>query len=226
MNLLDQPLGEIASSIPGATRVFHDYGLDFCCGGHVSLRAAATVKNLDADAIAARLKALLAGGAAAERDWSVAPAGELIDHILARFHDTHRAQLPELIRLAERVEHVHGGKSACPRGLAAHLQVMLENMESHMQKEEQVLFPLLAQGHGAMAGGPIAVMRMEHDQHGEALEQLAALTQDLTLPPEACNTWTALYNGLRSLREDLMEHIHLENHILFANAGAGTPAYA
>ncbi len=224
MNLLDQPLGDLASTIPGATRVFHDYGLDFCCGGHVSLRAAATVKELDADAIAARLHALTAAGQPAGRDWAAAPAGELIDHILSRYHDVHREQLPELLRLAERVEQVHGAKPECPRGLAAHLLVMLENMESHMQKEEQVLFPLLAAGRGAMAFGPISVMRMEHDQHGEALERLAELTNNLTLPPEACNTWTALYTGLRTLREDLMEHIHLENNILFANASA--PAHA
>ena len=224
MNLLDQPLGDLASTIPGATRVFHDYGLDFCCGGHVSLRAAATIKELDADAIAARLHALTAAGQAAGQDWATAPAAELIDHILSRYHDVHRQQLPELLRLAERVEQVHGAKPDCPRGLAAHLLVMLENMESHMQKEEQVLFPLLAAGRGAMAFGPISVMRMEHDQHGEALERLAELTHNLSLPPEACNTWTALYTGLRTLREDLMEHIHLENNILFANASA--PAHA
>lgn len=224
MNLLDQSLGDLASTIPGATRVFHDYGLDFCCGGHVSLRAAATVKELDADAIAARLHALTAAGQATGEDWSAAHPADLIDHILSRYHDVHREQLPELLRLAERVEQVHGAKPDCPRGLAAHLLVMLENMESHMQKEEQVLFPLLAAGRGAMAFGPISVMRMEHEQHGEALERLAALTHNLTLPPEACNTWTALYTGLRTLREDLMEHIHLENNILFANASA--PAHA
>lgn len=226
MNLLDQPLGDLASTIPGATRVFHEYGLDFCCGGHVSLRAAATVKDLDADAIVERLRALVAAGAPAGRDWNAAEPADLIDHILSRYHDVHREQLPELIRLAERVEHVHGAKPDCPRGLAEHLLVMLDNMESHMQKEEQVLFPMLAHGRGAMAGGPISVMRMEHVQHGEALDHLATLTHNLTLPPEACNTWTALYTGLRTLREDLMEHIHLENNILFANASAAAPAHA
>jgi len=59
------------------------------------------------------------------------------------------------------------------------------------------------------------VMRNEHDQHGEALQRLEALTNDITLPRGACNTWRALYVGLAALREDLMEHIHLENNILF-----------
>ena len=59
------------------------------------------------------------------------------------------------------------------------------------------------------------MMRFEHDQHGEALERLEYLTNDITPPGEACNTWRALYAGLSQLREDLMQHIHLENNILF-----------
>jgi regulator of cell morphogenesis and NO signaling len=70
--------------------------------------------------------------------------------------------------------------------------------------------------------GPISVMRMEHEQHGEALQRLAMLTHDITLPRDACNTWRALYLGLRTLRDDLMDHIHLENNILFEGV-AGNP---
>ncbi len=79
---------------------------------------------------------------------------------------------------------------------------------------------MLARGLQAAATAPITVMRMEHDDHGEALQRLAALTNDITLPRAACNTWRALYLGLRTLREDLMEHIHLENNILFEPAVA------
>jgi regulator of cell morphogenesis and NO signaling len=58
-------------------------------------------------------------------------------------------------------------------------------------------------------------MRFEHDQHAEALARLAALTDDITAPGNACNTWRALYTGLQELRDDLMQHIHLENNVLF-----------
>jgi regulator of cell morphogenesis and NO signaling len=226
MNLLDQPLGDLARDIPGATRVFNEHGLDFCCGGHVSLRAAATIKDFDPDVIAARLQQVIAAATPADRDWNAATPVELVEHIVSRYHDIHREQLPELVRLARRVETVHGEKPECPRGLAELLERIQEEMENHMQKEEQVLFPLFARGLGAMATGPIAVMRMEHDQHGENLQQMATLTNDITLPAEACNTWRALYLGLRTLREDLMEHIHLENNILFTKAAAARPADA
>ncbi|MCW5642005.1 MAG: iron-sulfur cluster repair protein YtfE [Rhodoferax sp.] len=227
MNTLDQTLGQLARDIPGATGVFHAHQLDFCCGGQHRLREAASRKGLDGTAIAARLEALRADPADADTaDWSREPLGRLIDHVLARFHTRHREQLPELIRLALRVEQVHAAHPDCPAGLADHLRDMQQELESHMQKEEDVLFPILAMGQGARAGAPITVMRMEHEQHGQALARLDALTHDATPPAGACTTWRALYAGLRTLREDLMEHIHLENNILFERAAAGEPAHA
>jgi regulator of cell morphogenesis and NO signaling len=221
MSMQDQPLGQLARRIPGATRVFHEFDLDFCCGGRHTLREAAQSKGLDGqtvNAITARLDALAGERAPGADDWADAAAPALIDHILTRYHARHREQLPELARLARRVETVHADSPDCPHGLADHLESMYQALESHMQKEEQVLFPMLLRGMGAMAGGPISVMRMEHDDHGEALQRLADLTNNITLPRAACNTWRALYLGLRALREDLMEHIHLENNILFEQA--------
>ncbi|WP_439535177.1 iron-sulfur cluster repair protein YtfE [Methyloversatilis sp.] len=220
MNLIDQSLGALARSIPGATRVFHEHKLDFCCGGKHSLQEAAAARGIDAQPIVERLGALLSQATREARDWRTVPAAVLIEHILFRFHDRHREQLPELVRLARRVEQVHGDRPDCPTGLADHLTVMQHELESHMQKEEQVLFPMLARGHAGALHGPVTVLRNEHDQHGEALQRLEALTDDITLPRAACNTWRALYTGLAALREDLMEHIHLENNILFEGLNA------
>ncbi len=218
MNLHEQPIGQLACALPGATRIFHQHKLDFCCGGHVSLREAAAKRGVD---LAALLKQLepLQGGETQIRDWRSAPVAELIDYILRRYHERHREEIPELIRLARRVEHVHAARPDCPAGLADHLDAMFQELLSHMMKEEQVLFPMLLAGREAEAQSPISMMRYEHDQHGEALARLEALTDDITAPADACNTWRALYAGLAKLREDLMQHIHLENNILFINAG-------
>ncbi|TYP62382.1 iron-sulfur cluster repair protein YtfE [Stutzerimonas stutzeri] len=218
--LTEQTLGSLACRIPGATRVFRQYKLDFCCGGDTPLRDAALQRNLDAQVIAGELAALT-GEPATEPDWRGEPAGALIEFILERFHERHRDQLPELIRLASRVEQVHGNKPDCPIGLAEHLWSMQQELESHMLKEEQILFPMLQRNiQLPQTQGPIAVMRYEHDQHGAALRRLAELTNDITPPANACNTWRALYRGLEELRGDLMQHIHLENNILFAQAPA------
>ena len=217
MNLLEQPIGQLACALPGATRVFHQHKLDFCCGGHKSLREAAEKRGLNLDALLSELEPLQKLDSK-NRDWrSVSPA-ELIDYILRRFHEQHRQDVPELIRLARRVEQVHADRSDCPAGLADHLEIMFQELLSHMMKEEQVLFPMLLAGSNGEAQSPISLMRLEHDQHGDALARLESLTNDITAPADACNTWSALYAGLARLREDLMQHIHLENNVLFLNA--------
>ena len=215
MTLLDQSLGALARSIPGATQLFHEHKLDFCCGGKHSLREAAAGRGIDADGIAERLAVMQAETKSEALDWRTRSASELIAHILHRFHDRHREQLPELVRLARRVEEVHGDLPYCPRGLADHLATMRQELESHMQKEEQVLFPILQRGYTPALQVPVDVMRHEHDQHGEALQVLEALTHDITLPRGACNTWRALYAGIAQLGDDLINHIHLENNVLF-----------
>lgn len=143
---------------------------------------------------------------------------EIIAHILSRYHQRHRQQLPELIHLARRVEQVHAADGHCPTGLAEHLQGMQQELEGHMLKEEQVLFPMLQRGMGRQASAPIQVMRLEHDQHGDALERLMQLTDQITTPDGACNTWRTLYSGLQEFRDDLLEHIQLENDVLFTQA--------
>lgn len=214
IDYLHAPLGDLARVIPGATKVFHDYRLDFCCNGHQTLAEATRRKKIDPQRVIDSLH-VLTRETREETDWSTASAAELIDHILTRYHARHREQLPELIRLARRVEQVHGDRPDCPNGLADHLTDMLQELESHMLKEEQILFPLLARNMIDQAAGPISVMRYEHNQHGDALDGVVELTNDITPPPQACNTWQALYRGLEELRQDLMQHIHLENNLLF-----------
>ncbi len=203
-------LGDIAASLPGATAIFRRHKLDFCCGGAESLERAARQKGLDAAAIEAELAQLSPQGSARSDSTE-----DLIGHIIERYHNVHRRELPELRALATRVEAVHRDHPAVPAGLSELLGRMLAALESHMAKEEQVLFPLMLGGGHPMIGHPIGMMRHEHDEHGEELRALAALTHDATPPAEACNTWRALYAGVAKLAEDLTEHMHIENNILF-----------
>ncbi len=196
----DQALGQIAVALPGATAVFRRLTLDFCCGGHISLREACAAKGLDAERVLDELATL-------DRDDSGPLPRDpvaLVDHILARYHEVHRAQLPELIRMARRVEAVHRDRPDVPAGLADLLEGIKSEMLDHMAKEETILFPLFKAGGHPMVAHPIGVMRHEHVAHGAQLERLAALTHDHVPPPAACNTWRALYAGTRQFTEDLM----------------------
>jgi regulator of cell morphogenesis and NO signaling len=121
--LADQPIGQIAVALPGATAIFRRLKLDFCCGGQISLRQAALDKQIDLSTLVQELAAL-------DRSDDAPPAGtspELIDHILERYHAVHREQLPELIRMARRVEAVHRDHPAVPTGLADLLEQAQEN---------------------------------------------------------------------------------------------------
>ncbi len=210
-NRADQALGQIAVQLPGATAVFRRLKLDFCCGGQISLRQAALDKKLDLPVVLAELTTLERGSEAPE---TTAPAA-LIDHILERYHAVHRAQLPELIKMARRVEAVHRDNPQVPTGLADLLEAIEREMLEHMEKEEGVLFPILKAGGNPFVVHPIGMMRSEHISHGAQLDRLNALTQDATPPEGACNTWRALYTGIAQLNDDLINHIHLENNVLF-----------
>jgi regulator of cell morphogenesis and NO signaling len=205
-------LREIAASLPGATAIFRRGKLDFCCGGRVSLSDAAAAKGLSLDELEAELAAIASASDVAPQP---AATNDLIDLIETRYHAVHRRELPELARLARRVEAVHKDHPAVPRGLATLLDRMNEELEQHMQKEEQILFPMMRRGGSPMIAGPIAVMLAEHDDHGAHMRSLEAITNEFILPAGACNTWTALYRGARKFSDDLVAHIHTENNILF-----------
>ncbi len=207
----EQAIGQIAVELPGATAVFRRLKLDFCCGGQISLRQAVADKNLDLAAVVGELNALKRSDALPA---TVTPT-ELVDHILTRYHAVHREQLPELIRMARRVEAVHRENPEVPQGLADLLETAQQELLDHMEKEETIIFPNIKAGGTAMVAYPIGIMRQEHTSHGEMLEHLMALTHDAQPPVGACNTWRALYAGIAQLGDDLINHIHLENNVLF-----------
>lgn len=213
--LAARTLGEIAKTLPGATAVFRRHKLDFCCGGDISLAEAAKRKSLDLDAVENELAALVTPKQVIPEE-----PGALIDRIIEGYHNVHRRELPELLLLAQRVEQVHATRSDVPAGLAAALADMTNELTAHMQKEEQILFPMMRRGGSPMIGHPIGMMRHEHTEHGERLNALTVLTNDFEPPADACGTWRALYAGLRKLSDDLMDHIHLENNILFPQFNA------
>lgn len=139
----------------------------------------------------------------------------LIDHILQRYHETHRREFDDLIRMARRVETVHAGHPDIPDGMSKLLQEMKVELEMHMCKEEHVLFPLMKSGGHAMIGQPISMMTVDHEDHLALSRMLEEMTGGCIPPLGACTTWRNLYVGIRKLLDDLDEHIRIENTVLF-----------
>ena len=212
-------IGEIAVDHPLATRVFARHNIDFCCGGGRPLAEVCTKLGLGTEAVLNEIQQELASSDEPQRRWDEAPLEDLIDHIVTAYHRPLDEELPRLEAMARKVNRVHGEKD--PERLADLLAVYLAlraELEQHMMKEEQILFPMIRQGRGAMAKGPVSMMIDEHDSAGNALHRLRELTNDYQLPEGACTTWRALWHGLAALETALHEHIHLENNILFPRA--------
>jgi hypothetical protein len=99
------------------------------------------------------------------RGWEGRPLEALIDHVLERFHARHRAELPPLIVLGAQRRGAPCGQGRVPARPGKAPGAHAEELELHMQKEEQMLFPLIRQGRGRMALMPVQVMEEEHKDH-------------------------------------------------------------
>jgi regulator of cell morphogenesis and NO signaling len=244
MKTAELTLADLAVSRPGASRVFLANGLDFCCGSKQPFAEACAAKGLDPDTLLREIDLAYAAPDDLSR-WSKRPLPDLIgfieDHCHARLpddlsrwskrplpdligfiedhcHARLKREIPELIALAAKVEDVHAGKPTCPRGLTAHLRQMHRAILEHLEKEEQVLFPAIRAGRGHGTWPTVHSLETEHEDHGKSLARLRELTADLTAPAEARPTWRALYRRLARLADELMDHVSLENHVLFPRA--------
>ncbi len=212
-------VGEVAVNRPTSTRVFTRRGIDFCCGGGKTLEEACLRRGLDTREV---LKEILVESERGDWEaiaWVERSQAELIQHIVVRYHEPLREELERLHGLALKVLRVHGEKD--PERLSQLRDTfctLKHELEPHLEKEERFLFPWILSGRPMPRGGAIERMTLEHEQAGLLLEQLRELTGNYEVPPEACDTWRALWNGLETLERDLHEHMHLENNILIPRA--------
>lgn len=142
--------------------------------------------------------------------------GALIDHILTRYHDRHRADLARLVPLAAKVERVHEGDPDAPQGLARARATPAQEMEDHMAKEEAILFAAKRAGGRPGMTHPIAVMRADHDHHAQTIALIRDRSGNLTPPDHACRSWRARYSGTAALLDDLAAPIAIENDRLLS----------
>ena len=225
-------VAEIASELPRAIPVFQRHGIDFCCGGRRALAEVCAEKGIGFDALAGEIASAGSEPAASGTDWTSEPVSALIDHILLRYHKSLNEEMPRLAALAEKVATVHGANhpDTLPR-LRDTFLTLKDELESHMEKEERVLFPYVRELETAsrglrpaysiplgLASGAIGVMEREHEVAGLALKTIHRLTEGFRPPDDACGSFRALYAGLELFEADLHAHIHLENNILFPRA--------
>jgi regulator of cell morphogenesis and NO signaling len=222
----EKTVAQLVSEKPGRSRVFQKLNIDFCCKGGRTLTAMCAEKGLALTEVVALLEAEDARGGAETGNPALLEPAQLTRYIVVTFHDPIRAEAPRLRMMAERVAKVHGDDHPEMIAVRDELAALSAELDSHMMKEEVVLFPAICElfsGAGA-ANAPvncaIRQMRHEHDDAGASLERLEKLTNGFTPPPGACNTFMALIDGLREFRDAMYRHVHLENHVLFPRVEA------
>ena len=227
MSVTNMPLRDIATDYPAAISILEQFEIDLCAWGDKPLGEACASLQLSADQIQEKLDALMIaeGGA---RDSASLSLTQLIQRIVRVHHRRVRQDLPALARMAAKLASRHSRQNTSFASIAHCIQALHTDLLSHIAKEEQVLFPFIAameeEGDAPYRAGhtcipsvrqPIAKMIQEHAAANKALDELRERTCSFSPPAEACATQRALYGGLRNFEEDLREHIHLENDILF-----------
>jgi regulator of cell morphogenesis and NO signaling len=225
---IETSVGDLVAQRKGRSRVFERLGIDYCCGGKRPLSEACASKGLDAGAVLATLLATEEGGTSDQRSWASASLTELADHIEQTHHAFLKRELPRLATLVHKVAAVHGDRHPWMHEFEAEYGRFAAELQTHMDKEEQTLFPLIrslerGEWDSAVDGGQAAadsfgMLESEHEDAARSLARLHELSGGLTPPADACNTFRAMLDGVRELEIDLHEHVHEENNILFPRA--------
>lgn len=225
---LTDSVGAWVTEYPATSRVFEQHRIDYCCGGNRPLEEACWSQQVDALALLGELHDAVANNAnQADDDFSSKSLTEMCDAIEATHHEYLKHELPRLTQLVEKVVSVHGDQHDWLARLGTSFQRLRDELNPHMLKEEQVLFPAIRtiEQSGAVPSfpfgsvdNPIRMMEHEHDVAGQALRDIREASSDFTLPDSGCNTFRAMLDGLRELESDLHRHIHKENNVLFPRA--------
>ena len=210
---------EIAGQHADSYKIFHKYGIDFCCGGKRLLSDVCEEKGIELSAIANDFTAL-EETSSDQKDWNTETLENLINHIVDTHHQYLRDDLPRLFHLTQKVASRHGERDTHLYKVLETFASMANELLAHIEKEEKILFPMIIEMEktsdiSPQIMMPILAMEAEHEEAGAALEELDRLTESYTIKPNMCASYQALYVGLKQLEEDLKLHIHKENNILF-----------
>jgi regulator of cell morphogenesis and NO signaling len=226
-NIAEQTLATIVTNNNHAVSVLEKHDLDYCCKGKRTLTAACIEKGLPVDDI---IKELIFSGNREEKlqlPFTEMNAEQLISYILIHHHFYVRQSMPAILNHLEKVVAKHGIHFPYMLKVMELFSAVKDEMGTHMQKEENILFPrikglelLFAKNQPAdiadnYINAPIQVMEAEHDHAGELLYKIRELTNNYTAPPEACTTFKISLAELKEFEEDLHKHVHLENNLLF-----------
>lgn len=221
-----ETLGSIVAEFPGAANHFKLHGIDFCCGGNRVLADVVAEMNLDTASVVSALNhgyetAIAKQGKTSNTDWRQEPLTSLIDHIVDHHHDYLHREMPAISELLLKILRVHGSNHQELTRVHKLFNALRTELEAHLLKEEELLYPLIKEYTTLPAvelfERLIIIMNEIETEHlgaGDILKELRAVTNQFTVPADACASYQLTYRKLVELESDVFQHIHLENNIL------------
>ena len=216
-------VGEIVVSFPLSSAVFRSAGIDCCCGGKRLLGEIVEERRLIDGKIYRALDELAARTETPEEPFQEMSVGRLVEYILTRHHAYLWKALPETHGLLTEVLKTHGRKHPELYDVYKLYSRLSWELEPHLIREETELFPAVGDGERETCLTLAHVLEEEHESVGNLLKQLRHATNDYSLPCDGCDTFRELYGKLVELEENVLQHYHLENNILFPKVTGESP---
>lgn len=218
-------LGEIVANDFRAAEIFSRVGIDFCCGGKITLNQACIEKSLNPEGLETELNELRHLPISPSLDFNSWNLTFLADYIVNTHHQYVLKTLPQLTFYTQKIATVHGHNHPELLEVATLFAQVNAELLQHLAKEEQVLFPAIKtvlkdnkEASRLIIVSEIERMSGEHEFAGAAIDQINSLTNGYSLPEDACNTYLVTLKLLKQFEEDLHIHVHLENNILYPKA--------
>ncbi len=225
--LTNLTLAQIVNSNHKAAAILEKYHLDFCCKGKRSLQQACTEQQLSLNEISQELETVFIQNEKADIDFYEMSLSSLCDYIVTKHHEYVKNELPLIYGYLYKVSTKHGDRHPELHKIFQTFAAVKEEMESHMKKEEMILFPRIKELEKLAEKkinvpvsinyfqAPIHIMEQEHDHAGNLLNEIRSLTADYNTPADACTTYRLSFASLNNFEQDLHQHVRLENNVLF-----------
>ena len=228
--LEEQIIGELVAQNYKTASVFKKFKIDFCCNGNRTISEACERKKLDPSQLINELRNTIIN-VEQNIDFNSWELDLLADYIEKTHHRYVLTKIEEIKPYLNKVTRVHGEHNPELKEIEILFNQSAQELSQHLQKEETILFPFIRNmvnskmeekplffPHFGTVENPIAMMKHEHQNEGERFEKIAELSNQYTPPSHACNTYRVTFALLKEFEDNLHQHIHLENNILFPKA--------
>jgi regulator of cell morphogenesis and NO signaling len=230
-NSPDRTVGEFVAEDYRTASVFERYGIDFCCGGKVSLAETCQERGIDPAAIIREIEAVKNEPLERNQNYAAWGLPFLSDYIINTHHGYLNENTAKIAVYANKIAEVHGTHHPEVIEIARIFDRIAIDMTAHLREEEEVLFPAIKRIDAARKAGTepeagdlktlksaLEKLNQEHDAIGDAVHTIRDLSKGYAIPDDVCNTFVVTYQKLKEFEDDLHKHVHLENNILFPKA--------